>query len=30
LKIANAHNSKTAERPPIFEVTIGFYVKNWV
>ena len=30
LKIAYCDFSKTAEKPPIFEVTIGFYVENWV
>jgi hypothetical protein len=30
LKIVNAHYSKAAVRAPIFEVTIGFSVKNWV
>ena len=29
-KISNGHYSKTAERPTISEVTIGFYVENWV
>ena len=30
LRIAIAVCAITAERPTIFEVTIGFYVENWV
>ena len=28
--ISNGDCSRTAEKPTIFEVTIGFYVENWV
>ena len=29
-EIVNGDYSKTAEKPTTFELTIGFYVENWV